>query len=87
MQDVLFNKLVLASAANSRAAMCEQASPSPAIQLQCAHTIVPTISAATHGLRGGAEGCCEYVQSTLSIAVCALSEILQTKTVLTQPST
>ena len=44
---------VLASAVNKTAAMCEQASPRPAIHKQCAHITSPLCLIATHTFKGG----------------------------------
>ena len=52
---VLFFTRVFASTVNRRAAICEHASPKPAIQVQCAHTTIPCCSTATQGFTGVAD--------------------------------
>ena len=46
---------VLASAVKSKAAMWEQASPIPAMQVQCAHIISPVCFIATQAFNGGVD--------------------------------
>jgi len=41
------------------AAMCEQVSPKPAMQVQCPTTISPSFLARSHAFRGGFESDCE----------------------------
>ena len=47
------------SKVNNEAAMCEQASFSPAIQVQCVHTTIPFCLTAIHGLAGATDSFCE----------------------------
>ena len=91
VHETLLIILVLASNVNSTAAMCEQASPSPAMQVQWAHKTVPSISAATHGLRGVLDNLWECLTLALTTATYFSSPlqcgIWWTKTLLTQPLT
>ena len=59
VEDVPFLTCVFASAIKSTAATCEQTSPSPAIQLQWAHTTSPFSLTATHTFKGVSGSLCE----------------------------
>ena len=49
-----FFSCVFVSTANNKAAICEQASPKPAMQVQCAHKTSPCCLVATQTFNGGA---------------------------------
>ena len=44
---------------NKTAAICEQDSPIPTLQVQCPHTTVPPFFTATQGLVGGCDNLCK----------------------------
>ena len=50
---------LLARSIKRIADMCEQASPRPAMQSQCAHMITPVFSAATQAVTGEVDSLCE----------------------------
>jgi len=66
VQDVSLRRLC-ASAAKSKAAMCEHTPPNPAIHVQWEHMIVPHLSAATQDFNGGAVTDCERL--TFAVAI------------------
>ena len=53
VHDVSLSNLTPVTIAYNVAAICEQASPAPAMQLQCAHIIVPLAFSPIHGNKGG----------------------------------
>ena len=50
-----------ASTANNNAPIWEHTSPNPAIQLQCAVRMVPSLCAATQGFKGASFSRCEWL--------------------------
>ena len=50
---------VFVSAANNTEAMCEHASPDPAMQVQWVHSIAPFALIAIHSFSGGDDKLCE----------------------------
>jgi hypothetical protein len=68
------------SRVNKSTAICEQASPRPAIQVQFPHIMIPSILTATQGLREEAESLCECFSEPMTSLVSGVGGIVNTDT-------
>lgn len=67
-------------------AVCEKASPMPAIHVQCAHNTSPFCLVTTHTLREGGDSLCECLTKTINIKILDLAIWLpMTVKLVTQP--